>query len=179
MNENETTMSTVKEPGVIYADRVSNLVRLSALAVTGLVLISSSCFGGGEDDAQTPEDETTTSETLASPTTTLPTLTDPAPQPEPPQSATRTTQITTTTSILPEPLSPSPSPPTTQASDPSCPSRPDESANYPYEVQAGDTLWFLATCFGVSIDAIVEASSVENPNLIQPGDNLLIPPASN
>ena len=178
MNENETTISTVKEPGVIYADRVSNLVRLSALAVTGLVLISSSCFGGGEDDAQTPEDETTTSETLASPTTTLPTLTAPAPQPEPPQ-APQPTQTTTTTSILPEPLSPSPSPPTTQASDPSCPSRPDESANYPYEVQAGDTLWFLATCFGVSIDAIVEASSVENPNLIQPGDNLLIPPASN
>lgn len=159
---------------------VSNLVRLSALAATGLMLISASCFGGRGNDAQTPEDETTTSETLASPPTTLPTLAAPAPAPptEPPQ-VPQPPQLPPTTSILPEPPPPQPSPPTTQATDPGCPSRPDESANYPYEVQAGDTLWFLANCFGVTVDAIVEASSVENPSLIQPGDNLLIPPTSN
>lgn len=44
-----------------------------------------------------------------------------------------------------------------------------------YVVQAGDSLGAIATQFGVTVDAIVEANDIANPDLIQPGDTLTIP----
>ena len=44
-----------------------------------------------------------------------------------------------------------------------------------YEVQTGDTLADIAARFGVTIEAIVEANGLENPNRIQTGDVLRIP----
>jgi LysM repeat protein len=44
-----------------------------------------------------------------------------------------------------------------------------------YTVQAGDTLGVIATQFGVTVEAIVAANDIANPDLIQPGDVLTIP----
>lgn len=44
-----------------------------------------------------------------------------------------------------------------------------------YVVQAGDTLGAIAAQFGVTVDAIVAANELANPDLIQPGDTLTIP----
>jgi nucleoid-associated protein YgaU len=44
-----------------------------------------------------------------------------------------------------------------------------------YTVQAGDSLGAIAAQFGVTVDAIVEANDIANPDLIQPGDTLTIP----
>jgi LysM repeat protein len=44
-----------------------------------------------------------------------------------------------------------------------------------YTVQAGDTLGAIATQFGVTVEAIVEANDIANPDLIQPGDTITIP----
>ncbi len=44
-----------------------------------------------------------------------------------------------------------------------------------YEVLDGDTLAGLAETFGVTIDAIVEASDLENPDVLAIGDPLTIP----
>jgi LysM repeat protein len=44
-----------------------------------------------------------------------------------------------------------------------------------YTVQAGDTLGAIADQFGVTVDAIVAANDLANPDLIQPGDTLTIP----
>lgn len=94
----------------------------------------------------------------------------------------------------PAPLSPaaSPSPtvetPTDEAIQPvimtaTPPANGPATANTPaptatqrtYEVQSGDALAEIATRFGVSVEAIVEANGITNPNLIQAGDVLLIP----
>jgi LysM repeat protein len=44
-----------------------------------------------------------------------------------------------------------------------------------YTVQAGDSLGAIAAQFGVTVDAIVAANNIANPDLIQPGDTLTIP----
>ncbi len=44
-----------------------------------------------------------------------------------------------------------------------------------YEVLDGDTLAGLAETFGVTIDAIVEASDLEDPDVLAIGDPLTIP----
>jgi nucleoid-associated protein YgaU len=44
-----------------------------------------------------------------------------------------------------------------------------------YEIQAGDTLAAIADQFGVTVEAIVAANQIENPDLIQPGQTLIIP----
>ncbi len=44
-----------------------------------------------------------------------------------------------------------------------------------YEVRDGDTLGALAETFGVTVDAIVEASDLEDPDVLAIGDPLTIP----
>lgn len=44
-----------------------------------------------------------------------------------------------------------------------------------YTVQPGDTLGAIAAQFGVSVEDIVAANEIANPDLIQPGDVLTIP----
>lgn len=46
-----------------------------------------------------------------------------------------------------------------------------------YIVQPGDTLWQLSRTFGTSVDAIVQANNIPNPNLIYVGQVLEIPVA--
>ena len=44
-----------------------------------------------------------------------------------------------------------------------------------YTVQAGDSLGAIAAKFGVTVDAIVQANSITDPNIILPGETLIIP----
>ena len=45
-----------------------------------------------------------------------------------------------------------------------------------YVVQKGDTLFFIAKRFGVSLDALIHANpQIRDPNLIYPGDVINIP----
>ena len=44
-----------------------------------------------------------------------------------------------------------------------------------YTVQAGDTLGAIANQFGVTVEAIVEANGLANPDLIEVGQVLIIP----
>lgn len=44
-----------------------------------------------------------------------------------------------------------------------------------YTVQAGDTLWSIAQRFNTTVDEIVTLNNITNPNLIFPGQVLLIP----
>jgi LysM repeat protein len=46
-----------------------------------------------------------------------------------------------------------------------------------YEVQEGDSLRFLAENFGVSTRTILQANSLDDPDLIRPGTRLKVPPA--
>jgi len=45
-----------------------------------------------------------------------------------------------------------------------------------YIVQKGDTLWGIAKRYGVALSALIGANAqIKNPNLIYPGDRVLIP----
>lgn len=43
-----------------------------------------------------------------------------------------------------------------------------------YTVERGDTLWGISRKYGVTIEEIVKANKIQNPNLIYPGENLTI-----
>lgn len=44
-----------------------------------------------------------------------------------------------------------------------------------YQVQSGDNLNTIANRYGVSVQAIIEANNLTNPDRIMPGDQLIIP----
>ncbi len=44
-----------------------------------------------------------------------------------------------------------------------------------YTVQPGDRLSDIAEQFGVTVDALVEANNIEDPDIIYPGQELVIP----
>ena len=44
-----------------------------------------------------------------------------------------------------------------------------------YVVQKGDTLWRLSQRFGVSLDALIKANNLSNPNVLHIGQGLIIP----
>lgn len=47
-----------------------------------------------------------------------------------------------------------------------------------YTVQSGDTLAKIARRYGVSLDQLIAANRLDNPNLLYPGQVLIIPPPS-
>lgn len=47
-----------------------------------------------------------------------------------------------------------------------------------YEIQSGDTLFNIARRFGVTVDAIVAANQISNPDRLRVGDTIIIPPAA-
>ena len=67
--------------------------------------------------------------------------------------------------LTPTPDSPHPIP--TQRSEP-----------IQYSVQAGDTLGLIAQRYGVSLEEVIEANSIANPNLLEVGQGLVIPVAT-
>ena len=127
----------------------------------GLALILTSCFGGEEDDGTTTttggsaQDITTTSTAPPPP----PPVTVEAPPPPPP--------VTVEAPPPPPPVTvEAPPPPTTRA-----PGEP-----LVYTVQQGDTLFSIATQFGVTVDELVELNNITNPDVIFVDDLLTIPP---
>jgi LysM repeat protein len=52
------------------------------------------------------------------------------------------------------------------------------SEGVPYVVKKGDTLWAIGREFGVSINAIVERNDIQDPAMIRPGRELMIPVGS-
>lgn len=93
----------------------------------------------------------------------------PLPEPEP------------TPAPMPEPV---PAPPTEPAPEPELPSKPEPvptppveplPGQYVYVVQSGDTLLTIARRFNVTFKDIIEANEIEDPNLILPGQQLVIP----
>ncbi len=60
-------------------------------------------------------------------------------------------------------------------SPPSSGENPPASGETTYTVQAGDTLAVIAADFGVSLDRLIEANDITDPDRIEVGDVLVIP----
>ena len=72
-----------------------------------------------------------------------------------------------------------PSPTSTEAAllPPTRPVSPvlEPGMDFRYEVQRGDTLSAIARRYGITVKELVEANDIPNPNLIYPGQKLVIP----
>ena len=84
-------------------------------------------------------------------------------------------EIPTSAAAAPTPVTPVVVPP--PAPSPATPPAPEPAPSGPirYTIQPGDTLTAIAGKYGVSVNAIIAANNISNPNLIQVGQQLIIP----
>jgi len=66
-----------------------------------------------------------------------------------------------------------PNPTSQPGSQPQTPSQGTQGQRY--IVQKGDTLWRLSQRFGVSLDALIKANNLSNPDVLHVGQELIIP----
>lgn len=147
--------------------RTPRRIALIALTVV-LALVLTSCFDGDEDPE---ESTTTTAPQAAAPQPPTPPETQAAvviPEAPPPPPPTDDTVVFDPPPPPPEPPEPPPPPPDPPVA---------EDGILLYTVQAGDTLFSIAQRFGVSLDDVIEANNISNPDVIYEGDTLTIPPA--
>lgn len=83
-------------------------------------------------------------------------------------------------SVAPASSAPAPSaqpstPPTATATVPVPTATPAKKAGQKYVVKSGDTLSSIAEEFGVTLDALIAANNIQNPNLLFVGQELIIP----
>jgi LysM repeat protein len=96
----------------------------------------------------------------------------------PPQAVVRPTPspaATPRSSPLPSPAATAPVPAPTPTREPE-PSPEPEATPLVHIVEAGESLSVIAARYGVTLDAIVQLNELRNPNLIVPGQRILIPP---
>ncbi len=74
--------------------------------------------------------------------------------------------------VTPTPLPPSLQVPTPTPAVPRDVVSPEGTT---YVVQPGDTLYSIAVRFGVSLEALIQANGIEDPNQLQAGQVLVIP----
>ena len=138
------------------------LVPIGLAVALGLILTS--CFGGDEEGDGT----TTTGAGTQNITTTT------AAPPPPPTTAVTVEAPPPTTAVTVE------APPPTTAAVEVTPTPPPTtrgpSEPLIYTVQQGDTLFSIATQFGVTVDELIELNNITNPDVIFVDDQLTIPP---
>ncbi len=135
----------------------SVIVGRTALAalLAGLVLTLVACFDTG-DDTEGP-----TTDTGGAGSNTVVTLAPPPP-------------VTPTTGFVQQqPATPPDPPPATPGT-----TQPERElgTQLVYTIQPGDTLFSIARQFGVTLEALVELNNIEDPDRINAGDQLFIPP---
>lgn len=123
--------------------------------LAGLLLTLAACFSTG-DDTEGP-----TTDTGGAGSNTVVTLAPPPP-------------VTPATGVVQQSPAPPPEPTPTTAG----PTQPERELGNQlvYTIQPGDTLFSIARQFGVTLDDLVELNALEDPDRINAGDTLFIPP---
>lgn len=55
------------------------------------------------------------------------------------------------------------------------PGKPGPGGGRVYIVQPGDTLWSIAQRHGISLQVLIQANNLKNPDLLYPGQRIIIP----
>ncbi len=134
------------------------LERAAIVGLTALLVVAlTGCLSTG-DDTEGPT--TDTGDTASSTVVTL------APLPLPP--------VTPTTGVIQAPpaLPPEPAPAPPQTTQPAR----GLGDQLIYTINPGDTLFSIASQFGVSVDDLVALNNLSDPDSIRAGDQLFIPP---
>ena len=78
--------------------------------------------------------------------------------------------VTATTEVVQQPPEPPPTTPVT--------TQPERDLGAPlvYTIQPGDTLFSIAGQFGITLEDLVALNNIEDPDRINAGDQLVIPP---
>ena len=138
--------------------RATTLGRMTLAGLSAVLVITlTACFDTG-DDTEGP-----TTDTGGAGSNTVVTLAPPPPV----TPATGVVQQPPTTAPEPPPATPATTQPQRQI-----------GAQLVYEIQPGDTLFSIARQFGVTLEELVEINNIENPDLINAGQELVIPPPS-
>ena len=134
-----------------------------AVLVILLIVVLMNVFGGGGD--QSPEDGATA---LGAPTREVLTV---AP------ATTGSAQFPTGAPTTPPPVTPTPTntptPRPTSTPTPTPTKTPQE-----YEIQPGDSLSLIAEQFGLTTEELAAFNNIDDPNSVQAGQKILIPPPS-
>ena len=123
--------------------------------LAGSLLTLAACFSTG-DDTEGP-----TTDTGGAGSNTVVTLAPPPP-------------VTPATGVVQQPPALPPEPPPTTPT----PTQPERElgSQLVYTIQPGDTLFSIARQFGVTLDDLVALNNIEDPDRINAGDELFIPP---
>lgn len=70
---------------------------------------------------------------------------------------------------------PTPTPTPTRTPEPTPTPTPTEPAQQTYTVEQGDTLSDIANRFGTTVQDLVQANDITNPDLLRIGDELIVP----
>ncbi len=129
--------------------------------IAGSALLLGACRGPGSGgDEPTP----TVTTTVRAATTARTTTGRPATNPTPTTPVAAPGGATTTTTTAPAP-----------AAQPTATPRTGTPSGERYTVQPGDTLAAIAAEYGVTVESIIEANNLQNPDLLSVGQVLIIP----
>ena len=90
-------------------------------------------------------------------------------------SASASARPSASTSAVPSNSSPPAPPPASAAPSSAAPSSAAPTTGQKYVVAAGDTLGVIAEKFGVTIDQLIQANKLSNPDFLTVGQELIIP----
>jgi nucleoid-associated protein YgaU len=84
-------------------------------------------------------------------------------------------EIVTPTPGAPQPAAPQPQVGDTGSADQDTTDETDKAPPGAYVVEAGDTLYAIATRFGIEMETLAEANGISDPSALQVGQVLVIP----
>lgn len=128
------------------------------VGIAGSLFLLGACSRPGSAPEPTPTETATTIRTSTGTRT--------AARPSPATGAQPTAGAVATASTAAPPPPAAPPTPTTRAGT---------TEGERYEVQPGDTLLDIAERYGVSVEDLVQANRLDNPDLLVPGQILIIP----
>ena len=152
-----------------------SFLAVPVVVVILIVVLLVNAFGGDEEEASPGEQQTAVAQ--VEPTLAISVVTVAPAQTSPQANANATVTPTSTPLTIATPTNTPPAQPPVQPTPTAAAAARALGTGQEYEVQPNDTLSEIANSFGLTSAELAEANQIENPDEIQVGDILIIPPA--